>query len=124
MLVKKLAKEYGLDIEPRSAALPTRAMPGRTQSSGEKVESFIKMLGSLKPGKTYLFVDHPGLDSPELRAIHHVGYEQVAADRQGVTDAWTRPARPGTHQTKGIQLISYKDLKISPDHRASRLARR
>ncbi|MEZ4609450.1 MAG: hypothetical protein R2838_04180 [Caldilineaceae bacterium] len=26
---------------------------------------------------------------PETRAIHHPGYENVAADRQGVVDAWT-----------------------------------
>jgi hypothetical protein len=69
------------------------------------------MLGSLKAGKTYLFVDHPGLDTPELRAIHHIGYEQVAADRQGVTDVWTDPRVRELIKGKGIQLISYKDLK-------------
>jgi len=69
------------------------------------------MLESLEPGKTYLFVDHPGLDSPELRSIHHIGYEDVAMDRQGVTDLWTDPKIKALIEKRGIQLISYADLK-------------
>ena len=68
------------------------------------------MLGKLENGKTYLFVDHPGLDSPELRAIHHIGYENVALDRQGVTDVYTSEKVKAVIKQKGIQLISYKDL--------------
>ncbi|MDH4089730.1 MAG: hypothetical protein OEV74_03035 [Cyclobacteriaceae bacterium] len=69
------------------------------------------MLESLKPGETYLFVDHPGIDTPELRAIHHIGYETVAVDRQGVTDTWTDERVRNTVKRLGIQLISYADLK-------------
>jgi hypothetical protein len=58
-----------------------------------------------------LFVDHPGLDSPELRAIHHVGYEDVAVDRQGVTDLWTNEKVKAAIRKSGVQLISYNDLK-------------
>ena len=47
------------------------------------------MLDKLQPGNTYLFVDHPGLNDDELRAIFHIGYENVAEDRQGVTDLFT-----------------------------------
>jgi hypothetical protein len=72
------------------------------------------MLNSLEAGQTYLFIDHPGLDSPELRAIHHVGYENVAVDRQGVTDTWTHPRVRNMIRTKGIQLISYRDLVKPP----------
>ena len=68
------------------------------------------MLNKLKPGNTYLFVDHPGLISPELEAIHHIGYENVAADRQGVTDTWTNNKIKGLIESKKIQLISYADL--------------
>jgi len=69
------------------------------------------MLDSLKPGATYLFVDHPALDGPEMRAIFHIGYENVAADRQGVTDVWTNPAVMEAIRKRNIQLISYADLK-------------
>jgi hypothetical protein len=69
------------------------------------------MLAGLDADQTYLFVDHPGLDGPELRAIHHIGYENVALDRQGVTDTWTDPQIRRLIEAKGIQLISYRDLK-------------
>jgi hypothetical protein len=65
----------------------------------------------LDSDQTYLFVDHPGLDTPELRAIHHIGYDDVAADRQGVTDVWTDPRVREFIRAKGIELISYRDLK-------------
>jgi predicted glycoside hydrolase/deacetylase ChbG (UPF0249 family) len=109
-LSKKLAKEYGLDIEPREHGVSFMTYAGRHATSAEKIESFLKALDTLKRGKTYLFVDHPGLDTPEVRAIHHIGYENVALDRQGVTDTWTDPRVRERIKTKGIQLISYKDL--------------
>ena len=68
------------------------------------------MLEGLVAGKIYMFVDHPGLDTPEMRAIHHVGYENVASDRQGVTDTWTSPRVRDAIKAKGIQLIGYRDL--------------
>ena len=68
------------------------------------------MLDSLKPGETYLFVDHPAFDGPEMRAIFHIGYENVAADRQGVVDTWTNPLVAEAIKRKNIKLISYADL--------------
>ena len=110
-LVKKLAQEYKIDIDPGALGVTGTSYLGPHATSEEKISSFIKMLDSLEGGKTYLFVDHPGLDTPELRAIHHVGYEQVAIDRQGVTDCWTDARVKALIKTKGIQLISYKALK-------------
>ena len=110
-LVKKLAQEYKIDIDPGESGVTSIGYLGAHATSEEKIESFIRMLESLEGGKTYLFVDHPGLDTPELRAIHHIGYEQVAMDRQGVTNCWTNPRIKDTIKTRGIQLISYKDLK-------------
>jgi hypothetical protein len=83
---------------------------GPSKSAEEKKRSFMKMLDKLEPGNTYLFVDHPGLDSPELQAINHIGYENVAADRQGVTNTWTDEEVKALIKKKGIQLISYKEL--------------
>ena len=110
-LVEKLAKEYHLDIIPSDLGVTNIGYPGPHATSAEKIESMLKLLESLQPGKTYLFVDHPGLDTPELRAIHHIGYEQVALDRQGVTDAWTSPRVREAIKAKGIQLIGYRDLR-------------
>jgi len=68
------------------------------------------MLDRLEPGKTYWFIDHPGLDSEELRAVWHIGYENVAEDRQGVTDLFTSERVKAAIKEKKIQLIGYRDL--------------
>jgi predicted glycoside hydrolase/deacetylase ChbG (UPF0249 family) len=111
IMVKRLTKEYNIDIDPADYGVAYAGYKGPHKTLQEKTESFIKMLDSLEPGKTYMFVDHPGLDSPELRAIHHIGYDDVAIDRQGVTSLWTDPKIKELIKKKGIQLISYKDLK-------------
>lgn len=109
-LARKLAKEYKLDIEPADYGVKYVGYNGPSKTTEEKLQSFMKMLKNLQPGNTYLLVDHPGIDTPELNAIHHIGYENVAADRQGVTDTWTNEKVKALIRQKGIQLISYKDL--------------
>ena len=89
-LARRLAQEYKVDIDPKEFNVKGVSYSGPKVTAEEKIQSFIKMLESLKAGETYIFVDRPGLDSPELRAIYHIGYENVAADRQGVTATWTR----------------------------------
>jgi predicted glycoside hydrolase/deacetylase ChbG (UPF0249 family) len=110
-LAARLAKEYRLDIEPGELGVKGIGYLGPKGTSEEKITSFVKMLESLEAGKTYIFVDHPGLDTSEVRAIHHIGYENVATDRQGVTDTFTSPRVREVIKTKGIQLIDYRDLR-------------
>ena len=109
-LTRKLTKEYGIDIEPADLGVKSISYAGPKKTPSEKRESFVKVLAGLDADQTYLFVDHPGLDTPELRAIHHIGYEDVAADRQGVTDVWTDPRVREFIASKGIKLISYRDV--------------
>jgi predicted glycoside hydrolase/deacetylase ChbG (UPF0249 family) len=111
VLVKRLVAEYGLDIDTEKAGVQYTGYKGAHKTSAEKIKSFIAMLDDLKPGETYMFVDHPGLDSPELRAVSHIGYEDVAIDRQGVTDLFTSSLVKEAIAKKGIKLISYADLK-------------
>lgn len=110
-MTRKLAIQYGIDIDPADYGVLPARYDGPHKTPEEKIDSFTKMLSKLEKGKTYLFVDHPGLDSPELRAIHHVGYEDVATDRQGVTDLWTSEKVKAAIKRNGIELISYRDLK-------------
>lgn len=110
-IAKKLSKEFKIDIEPRELGVKNVSYSGPKETSEQKVLSFIRMLNELKPGETYLFVDHPGIDTPELRAIHHIGYENVAVDRQGVTDVFTDQRVKDAIKKKGIKLISYAELK-------------
>ncbi|MEO6719426.1 MAG: polysaccharide deacetylase family protein [Ferruginibacter sp.] len=110
-LVRKLVKEYKIDIDLKAIGVKGIGYKGPNVTAAEKVKSFINMLDSLKPGETYLFVDHPALDGPEMRAIYHIGYENVAEDRQGVTDVFTSPEVMQAIRRRNIQLISYADLK-------------
>lgn len=112
-MTKKLAKEYQIDIDPKDYQVQSTGYEGPHETSAEKIQSFIKMLDKLQPDSTYLFVDHPGLNNEELKAIHHIGYEDVAADRQGVTDLFTNEKVKKAVKQKGIQLISYKQLKAN-----------
>jgi predicted glycoside hydrolase/deacetylase ChbG (UPF0249 family) len=106
----RLAKEYGLAIHPEQHGVKSVGFVGKHVTSTEKLEAFLKMLETLEPGKKYLFVEHPGLDTPELRAIYHIGYENVASDRQGVTDLFLDVRAQDAIKKKGIRLISYRDL--------------
>jgi CubicO group peptidase (beta-lactamase class C family)/predicted glycoside hydrolase/deacetylase ChbG (UPF0249 family) len=116
-ITQRLAREY------RLPATDTRQANGLTGTGygslhgtfEEKVSSFTAMLSKLEQGKSYVFVDHPAYDTPEMRAVHHIGYENVASDRQGVTDLFTSEKVKAEIKTKGIELIGYNDhLKALP----------
>jgi predicted glycoside hydrolase/deacetylase ChbG (UPF0249 family) len=108
-LVRRLAVEYGLDVDPGALGVKGVGWDGEPATPAEKVESFVRVLGKLGPG-TWLFIDHPALDTPEMRATGHVGYEGVALDRQGVTESWTSAAAKEIVMRRGIELVGYKDL--------------
>lgn len=105
-VVEKLAEEYKLPVRVEGAK-GTGFKKGKT--STEKVAGFVKMLEELKPG-LWLFVEHPGLDVAEMRAIGHKGYEDVAVDRQGVTDMFTSAKAMEVVKRRGIKLVSYGDV--------------
>jgi predicted glycoside hydrolase/deacetylase ChbG (UPF0249 family) len=109
-LTKRLAKEYRIDIDPEDHGVIPVSYAGANKTPADKIQSFLTMLGKLEPGKTYLFLDHPGLDNEELRAVWHIGYEHVAADRQGVTDLFTSEKVMAYIKQKGIRIIGYNDL--------------
>lgn len=109
-MTKKLAIEYNINIDLEELNIPYMRYAGPSKTAAEKEQSFIKMLEQLEPGKTYLFLDHPGLNNAELQAVHHIGYENVAEDRQGVTDLFTSKKVKAAIAAKKIALISYKQL--------------
>jgi predicted glycoside hydrolase/deacetylase ChbG (UPF0249 family) len=107
-LYEKLAIEYHLETDYSSLKYAGRYRDSDPEKTA--IQGFIDMLYSLEPG-TYLFVEHPGLNTPEAQGIFHVGNETVAADRQTVTDIFTSPDVNKAIADKKIQLISYKDIK-------------
>jgi predicted glycoside hydrolase/deacetylase ChbG (UPF0249 family) len=110
-MTRRVTKELGVDIDLADYGVKQIRYLGPKGTAEEKLTSFLKALESMQPGGTYWFIDHPGLDTPELRAISHIGYENVAADRQGVTDTWTNPRVKAFIKERGIQLIGYRELK-------------
>jgi predicted glycoside hydrolase/deacetylase ChbG (UPF0249 family) len=106
----KLATEYKLDISTSEYAV--QRFPGykKAQTKQQRIDRFVQALEALKPG-TYLFVEHPGLDTAEMRAIGHKGYYDVAADRDAVTEVFVSDKVKKKIEELGIKLISYADLK-------------
>jgi len=108
-LYTKLAKEYNLNIEPQDYKVSGLKGFKKGETIDEQIDNFIAAINDLQPG-TYMFVEHPGLDTPEMQAIGHVGYYNVAKDRQFVTSMFTSDKVKKAVQAKGIKLIGYNDL--------------
>jgi predicted glycoside hydrolase/deacetylase ChbG (UPF0249 family) len=108
-LVEKLGVEYGLGVNYYDDSI--RRFPGweDARTLQERIDYFAWNLERLEPG-TYLFVDHPAKDSPEMRSVFHKGYENVAEDREWVTHVFTSAKIWETIRENNIRLISYKDL--------------
>ncbi len=105
-VVDNLAAEYKLPVRLEGTKRPPRL--GRQKTAEEKEAAFARMLEGLEEG-LWLFVEHPGLDTPEMRAIGHKGYEDVAADRNAVTKMFTSKKVKAVIKRRGIKLLSYAD---------------
>ncbi|WP_194975368.1 ChbG/HpnK family deacetylase [Aquiflexum lacus] len=113
-MVSKLSKEYDLPVMSRELnqqlGLSGVSYDGPKATSAEKEASFIRMLEKLEAGKSYMFVDHPSYDNVEMQGVGHIGYEDVAMDRQGVTDTWTSENVKESVSKNGIELINFITL--------------
>jgi len=107
-IVERLSKEFGLPVEaPGVKHAP--GMGGSKANPQDKETILAQTLEKLAPG-TWLLVEHPGLDVPEMQALCHKGYESVARDRAGVTQAFTSEKVKQVIRARGIRLISYADF--------------
>ncbi len=107
-IFEKLANEYNLRL---IGDFNVERIPfgGKEKSPAEKEEELLRIVEELEPG-TWMLVDHPGFDNPEMRALTHKGYENVAADRAGVTVAFSSEKVRELIIRRGIKLITYQDL--------------
>ena len=106
-MVQKLSKEYRLPLEAPGVK-PAGYLGGPNATPEEKEAAMVRIVEGLTPG-TWLLVDHPGLDTPEMQGIGHVGYENVAADRAGVTRAFTSDKVKQAIQRRQVRLMSYAE---------------
>jgi predicted glycoside hydrolase/deacetylase ChbG (UPF0249 family) len=108
-LAAKLTKEYGL-VEPMALGIkPVGRVWESLDSGAVKADKLAAKLETLEPG-LWLHIDHASTDDPEMRAIGHLGYEQVAADRSANTAAWTSPKVREVIKRRGIELTNYRAL--------------
>ncbi len=114
-MVQKVSKEYNLAmVDAESMGISYTGFSFNNKTTSERIDGFISMLDKLEDGKTYVYVEHPGLDNDELRAINHIGYEDVAKGRQDVTTMFTSEKVKEAIIRKGIKLVSYKEVLNSP----------
>lgn len=111
-VVRKIAREYGLPIsgecgEDREFFNIYSVKP----ELKEKV--LIEKLQTARPG-LYLLVVHPGLDTPEERAIVDLnpdGLKEVYKYRSAEVKAITSPRVKKVIARRNIKLLSYRDLR-------------
>lgn len=109
-LVKKLAKEYNLIYETQTLTPIPDFGWNKATSKDDKREAFIRMLKSLKPGNTYLFVEHPSNHTAEMKAVGNKAMLHVARDRHWVTEVFTSDQVQRVIRARGIELIDYTDI--------------
>ena len=113
-MAKRVAKEYNLvmvDVDPQQELnINYIGFDARNKTTEQRIDAFIEMLDRLEPGKTYVFVEHPGINNDELKAIYHIGYEDVATGRQDVTNIFTSEKVKEAIVRKGVKLVSYAGL--------------
>jgi predicted glycoside hydrolase/deacetylase ChbG (UPF0249 family) len=107
-VAEKLCKEFGIRLEAKGLK-NLRGWSGKQKTAEQKADELAAALEKLEPG-TWFTLEHPGNDSEEMRAIGHKDYENVAADRAGVTHALTSERVKAAIKSRGIKLISYRDL--------------
>jgi CubicO group peptidase (beta-lactamase class C family)/predicted glycoside hydrolase/deacetylase ChbG (UPF0249 family) len=107
-LTERLASEYGLRMEDADVK-PAGSFGNNSASGDQREKALVELLERLRPGQ-WLLVEHPGLDTPEMRNIGHKGYENVAADRAGVTQAFASAKVKEVIARHKIKLIGYADV--------------
>lgn len=107
-LVQRLAKEYKLTFETPGARW-FRWGVGSDATAEQREARLIEALEALEPG-VWILVEHPGLDTDEMRAIGHKGYWNVARHRDAVTRAFTSEKVKAVIKKRGIELVSYNGV--------------
>lgn len=111
-MAERVATEYGLPFSAGIRELGLQRLPvGRFDTRAEQTADFLEALDRLEPGKTYLYVEHPAIDTPEMRAVGNPpAIDNVAADRMSVYEMFTSPEARRIVAERGIELVSYGQL--------------
>lgn len=114
-VVTRIAKDYDLPISGRMGERPVRGV--YKVPVAEKQTKATAMLKELPPG-LWLWVSHPGIDSPEQEALVHSAEKDVFKNggvgphRAEETNVLTSPEVRSVIQERKIQLTDYCQLWI------------
>lgn len=110
-IVKRLTKEYDIDIDLNSLDFQSVRWGAGSRDDAETRENkLISMLENLGPGR-YMLIEHPALDTPEMEGHGHEGYRNVHTHRDGVTRAFCSPEVKKIIEGRNIKLISYREAQ-------------
>lgn len=110
-IVDRLSREYGIDIDLTSF----NVKPARWESSYQddpqtREKKLLEMLSNLGPG-LHLLIEHPALNTPEMKGHGHEGYRNVHSHRDGVTRAFCSSRVKQAIEKLDINLISYREAE-------------
>jgi len=111
-VVRKIAREYGLPISGECGE-DREFFDIYSVKPELKEKVLIEKLQTARPG-LYLLVVHPGLDTPEERAIVDMnpdGLKEVYKYRSAEVKAITSPKVKKVIARRNIKLLSYRDLR-------------
>jgi len=106
-LHRKLAEEYDLLFDVQELGVK-RAGRWGGKTAEDRIKFLVTLLENLGPG-TYILVEHPGLDSPEMCAMD--SKQNVGKQRDAVTKAFCSEKVREVIERRGIKLISYAGLR-------------
>lgn len=111
-LVETLAKEYNLYIDMKGIDLKRLhyRRPERESDYDTNAQKFAEAIRSMEPG-TYLFIEHPAMNTAEMETVGLNGNYIVGKDREAVTYIFTSDVVKKAIEEKKVKLISYQDLK-------------
>lgn len=115
-VVEKLSQEYKLPFVVPGSKSAGGFVPGTPLSAGEIEKNLVDLLEKLELGNLYILIEHPGMDTPEMRAIGHLRSRHVAIQRDGVTKAFTSEWVKDVIKKRNIELLSYGEVlkKMAP----------
>lgn len=110
-VVEKLAAEFKLGISQHFGE--TYAPTVYRTAPDQKLAAAIEIVEQMTEPKLYLFVVHPGANTPEMAAmtdLNPTGVRPMAAHRQAEADVLCSPAFTAAIKRRGLQLIGYREL--------------
>ena len=107
-LGEKLAQDYGLPLELKGVPeLP--AFNEADKSFDAKRHTLIHAIENITPG-VWLVIEHPALDSSEMRAIGNGHAWNIAEERSDITRLFTDEKVKQVIAQRHVQLISYGEF--------------